>query len=125
MEPSVPVSDEVSSRDMIRTLRLGVRDAGDGALPESVAWQFFLELKRRGEPKAGSYFIRALKSLHSRRSLAGSDLPSDDLHPDEHRLIDDAYLAQLWRAYKKCIRHQRTGPAQQLLRDIEELVVAS
>ena len=67
--------------------------------------------------------MHALKSLHSRRSIAGSQLPDDDTQPEEHRMIEDAYLGDLWKAYKKCIRTHRTGPASQLLRDIEALVI--
>ncbi len=118
----VLVDTSVSSRDLIRALRMGMRFAGKASMPESLAWHTFVELRRRGEPRAGELFVSALKSLHSRRSLAGSDLPSDDTQPDEHRLVEDAYLADLWKAYKKCIRAQRTGPASQLLRDIEEQV---
>ncbi len=40
-------------------------------------------------------------------------------------MIDDAFLADLWKAYKKCIKNNRTGPASQLLRDIEERVIAA
>ena len=76
-----------------------------------------------GEPNAGELFIRALRSLHSRRSIAGSTLPRSDMLPDEHRMSEDLYLADLWKAYKKCIRTHRTGPASQLLRDIEEQVI--
>lgn len=123
MDMTVPLEHGVSSRDLIRALRTGVRDSLGEALPESVAWQLFLELRRRGEPQAGELFVQALRSLHSRRSIAGSQLPDDDTQPEEHRLIEDAYLADLWKAYKKCIRMHRTGPASQLLRDIEALVV--
>lgn len=117
------VDASVPSRDLVRTLRMGLRQArGEEAMPESVAWHTFLELRRRGEPGAGELFVAALRSLHGRRSMAGSDLPSEDTQPDEHRMVDDAYLADLWKAYKKCIRAHRTGPASQLLRDIEEQV---
>jgi len=124
MDVIVPVDMNRPSRELIRSLRVGVRDPSDGGvLPESVAWHLYLELRRRGEPDAGQLFIRALRNLHSRRSFAGSDLPSDDTLPDEHRMSEDAYLADLWKAYKKCIRMNRTGPASQLLRDIEEQVL--
>ena len=117
---SAPIVDsERNSRELIRTLRTGVRQAPDEVMPESLAWQSFLELKKRGEPDATRLFISALKSLHTRRSFAGNDLFSDDTLPEEHRLADDRYLADLWKAYKKCIRTRRTGPAKVLLRDIE------
>ncbi len=110
---------EASSRELIRTLRTGISHERD-VMPESLAWRTFLELARRGEPKVGGMFINTLKSLHSRRSMAGSTLSCEDKHPDEHRLANDQFLAELWKAYKKCIVQHRTGPAAQLLRDIEE-----
>lgn len=91
-----------------------------GVLPESVAWQTFLELRRRGEPDATRLFLAAVRSLHSRRSIAGVALPVDDPMTDEHRLTEDSFLADLWKAYKKCITANRTGPASQLLRDMED-----
>ena len=117
------VAPELNSRDLIRTLRTGVRTPPEAVMPESVAWQSFLELRKRGEPNATKLFISALKSLHTRRSFAGSDLFCDDTLPEEHRLADDGYLADLWKAYKKCIRTRRTGPAKVLLRDIEAQLV--
>lgn len=112
------VDATLESRDLIRTLRTGVRQGSEAVMPESVAWQAFLELRKRGEPDAPRLFIGALKSLHTRRSFAGADLFSEDTLPEEHRLSDDRYLADLWKAYKKCIRTHRTGPAKALLRDI-------
>ena len=96
--------------------------SGQGVLPESVAWQTFLELQKRGEPEAVRLFLGAVRSLHSRRCIAGVDLPTEDPLPEEHRLVDDGFLGDLWKAYKKCIKNNRTGPAQQLLRDIEERI---
>ncbi len=122
MEVIASIDTSAASRDIIRALRTGLRDRGHDVLPESVAWHLFIELRRRGEPTAGDLFVQALKSLHTRRSIAGSQLPNDDNLPDEHRLIEDVYLGDLWKAYKKCIRMQRTGPASQLLRDIEDIV---
>lgn len=123
MDVSTVVDVGAPSRDLIRLLRMGLAvDASADVMPESLAWHLFLELRRRGEPDAGRLFVGALRTLHGRRSLAGSDLPSDDALPDEHRMTEDAYLADLWKAYKKCIRTHRTGPASQLLRDIEEQV---
>lgn len=113
------VDSEFPSRDLIRTLRTGVRHASGEGMPESIAWQAFLELRKRGEPDADRLFIGALRALHNRRSFAGSDLPCDDLVPEEHKLADDAYLQDLWKAYKKCIKTHRPGPAKTLLDDIE------
>ncbi|MEN0062814.1 MAG: hypothetical protein AAGA48_11735 [Myxococcota bacterium] len=112
------VDDASTSRDLIRQIRVIRTD--DGTLPESVAWQTFLELERRGEPEAVRLFLSAVKNLHSRRCIAGVDLPTTDPNPDEHRLTEDTFLADLWKAYKKCIRNNRTGPARQLLADMEE-----
>jgi hypothetical protein len=90
-----------------------------GVLPESVLWRIFCELRRRGEPEVDDLFLRAVRTLHRRRAEGGADLPSDDVDTDEHKLCDDPFLGELWKAYKKCICRQRTGPAAQLLRDIE------
>ena len=69
MEVTVPLEHDVPSRDLIRALRTGLRDSFGETLPESVAWQLFLELRKRGEPQAGELFVAALRSLHSRRSI--------------------------------------------------------
>lgn len=112
-----------SNRELVRTLRTGASRCTE-IMPESVVWRTYLELNRRGVPDAERLFIGALRSLHTRRSMAGTDLPMNDEHTDEHRLTDDALLGELWRAYKKCIRSNRTGPAFQLLKEIEDRVVA-
>jgi hypothetical protein len=118
MTSAVLVDSSSSSRELFRNLRAIPCDAG--VLPESVAWQTFIELRRRGEPDAGRLFMSAVRALHSRRCIAGAALPVSDPLTDEHRLTEDGFLADLWKAYKKCITHQRTGPAGQLLRDLEE-----
>ena len=110
--------DNVSSRDLVRSLRIGGAN-DDAVLPESMVWQSYLELQRRGHDGATTLFLGALRNLHSRRSVAGSSLPSVDGLIDEHRLTDDTMLSELWKAYKKCIRTHRTGPAGQLLKEIE------
>ena len=120
MQATSLVNTGENSRSLMQLLRRGVDD--DGVLPESVAWQVFIELKKRGEPRAARLFVGALRSLHSRRSLAGATLPVTDSCRDEHRLSDDPFLADLWKAYKKCIEYRRTGPMSQLLRDIETQV---
>lgn len=114
------VQSQTSSRQLIRQLRGRPRVESDDILPENVLWHVFIELQSRGEENASELFIRAVRSLHARRSLAGSTLPCQDGDPAEHRLSDDPMLGDLWRAYKKCICTRRTGPASQLLRDIEE-----
>ena len=118
MQPEL-VDRSATSRELVRKLRVASTDS-DEILPESVAWQTFIELRRRGEPTATSLFMRAMKNLHSRRCIAGVDLPTIDTLTDEHRLVEDQFLGDLWKAYKKCIKNNRTGPAFQLLRDIEE-----
>jgi len=94
-------------------------DASGTVLPESVLWHAYCELRRRGEGDASRAFVRCVKHLHRRRSLGGAYLPTIDTATDEHKLIDDPMVAELWKAYKRCICAQRTGPAAQLLRDIE------
>lgn len=122
MEVPSLVDANAPSRELIRNLRL-TRSSSDDVLPESIAWQTFIELRRRGEPDATRLFLQAVRNLHARRCIAGVDLPTEDSLPDEHRLSDDPFLADLWKAYKKCIRNNRTGPAGQLLRDIEERIL--
>lgn len=117
MGPLVDAS--MTSRELVRTLRVSASRCGD-FLPESVAWHAYHELSRRGHDEANDLFLSALRSLHSRRSIAGSDLSVNDTLIEEHRLADDGVLAELWKAYKKCIRTHRTGPAGQLLREIED-----
>lgn len=120
-----PVFDEsISSRELVRALRAGATNAQEDVMPESVAWRSFHELSRRGYPDASQLFLGALRTLHGRRSMAGSSLTTTDPHTNEHRLTEDALLAELWKAYKRCIRNNRTGPAQQLLREIEDRLAA-
>lgn len=118
-----------SDRELIRQLRRGASGDSDGVMPESMAWHVFLELRRRGVDRSTALFLDTLKHLHSRRSMGSVQLCVEDAMPDEHRLVEseDPFLADLWKAYKKCIQNNRTGPAAQLLRDIEEqlLVAAS
>lgn len=122
MQSAALVDTHQSSRDLVRTLRIGVSNTQDEVMPECIAWRVYLELRKRGEPRAEDLFIGALRTLHSRRSLAGATIPSIDADPNEHRLVEDPFLADLWKAYKKCIGSNRTGPASQLLRDIEEQI---
>ena len=88
-------------------------------LPESVLWQSFCELRRRGEDDVSKPFLRAMRTLHRRRCMGVAELAMDDAYPDEHKLTDDPMLSELWKAYKRCICGQRNGPAGQLLADIE------
>lgn len=119
------VDASCSSRELLRTLRAIQAGEGEGTLPESVAWQTFVELRRRGEPDVHKLFMSAVRALYARRCIAGTALPLDDGSPDEHRLTDDIFLAEMWKAYKKCITNRRTGPASQLLRDMEEHLAAA
>ncbi len=114
---------ELSERDLLRRLRNAVREANN-EMPESVAWASWIELDRRGVGNATGTFISTLKHLHNRRAMGVAELSIDDPHLDEHRLTDDRLLSELWRAYKRCLRDHRTGPAWHLLCEIEERLSA-
>lgn len=121
-EPQVaaPAPLPASTRDLVRLMRtLPSRAAGPGPLPESTVWQAYVELRRRGEPRAEAIFLRAVHTLHRRRSFRDNPLPLVDDAPQEHKLVEDPMLGELWKAYKRCICGRRMGPAAQLLRDIE------
>jgi hypothetical protein len=120
----LPLIDfSVPTRDLVRLLKVppNTREA----LPESVLWRVFIELKRRGEPDVGSYFINGVRTLHRRRALGTTELPVTDHDPDGHRLAEDPYLAELWKSYKRCLCANRTGPAAQILREVEQQIQAS
>lgn len=120
MQHAVPFDDQSTTRDLIRLLRSQPDTRPEASnLPESVLWHAWCELRKRGEVKADAHFMRSVRQLHRRRSLGAVMLPSQDTHPAEHKLVDDPMLGELWKAYKRCICSQRTGPAGQLLRDIE------
>ncbi len=112
-----------SDRELLRKLRRGASHGPDVTMmPESEAWQIYLELRRRGNERAEPMFLDTIRHLHQRRTLGSVVLSTDDPAPEDHRLVEveDPFLADLWKAYKRCIQHNRTGPASQLLRDIEE-----
>jgi len=121
MHNNVPFDADAPSRKLLRLLRIqpDQRAETEALLPESVLWRLYCELRKRGEAQADTHFLRSLSRLLRRRSMTGIDLPTDDPDPEEHKLVDDPMLAELWRAYKRCICSRRTGPAAQLLRDIE------
>lgn len=110
------IENGASSRELLRQLRTPPREAA--TLPESHAWRIFCELRRRGESEAEAPFLATLRRLHLRRSQS-HPLPDTDPDPDEHKLVDDPFLGDLFRAYKRAICSQRIGPAATLLRDIE------
>jgi hypothetical protein len=118
MTASAAIDASVPTRDLVRILRVPPDQTVD--LPESILWRAFIELRRRGEPLAASHFISGLRSLHRRRTLGTCELTVEDTYPDEHRLAGDPYLAELWRSYKRCLCANRTGPAAQLLREVEQ-----
>ncbi len=119
LSPDV-VDPQAPSRMLLRVLRSQPDvHTDDPTLPESVLWQTFCELRRRGEADATAHFLRSLRKLHRRRSLGATQLPLIDEHNSEHQLVDDPLLSELWKAYKRCICNQRTGPAASLLSDIE------
>ena len=121
MHNNVPFDADAPSRKLMRLLRIqpDQRAETENLLPESVLWRIYCELRQRGEEGATAHFLRSLNRLLRRRSMTGIELPTDDPDPGEHKLVDDPMLAELWRAYKRCICSRRTGPAAQLLRDIE------
>ncbi|MFT5583595.1 MAG: hypothetical protein ACI9VR_001173 [Cognaticolwellia sp.] len=116
---AVPVAD-LDTRILRRMLR---RPAAVAHMPESEIWRAYMELSRRGEPQATELFLLSLKGLHRRRAMGGSNLPCADPSPDEHRLVEDPYVGELWKAYKRCISQGRPGPASALLRDLEQILV--
>jgi hypothetical protein len=112
--------EAASSRDLKREMRVSIRRAGDSTmLPESNLWRIYIELRRRGESDVDELFVRGLKGILDRRGYTASSIPVIDPDPNEHKLVDDPYLGQLFRAYKRCICAHRTQPAGQLLREIE------
>jgi len=126
-EPSTVVDPQASTRELLRELRHRSTRLADPAtcLPESNLWQIYCVVRSRGEARANDVFVGALKSLHRRRSEEACTLPCTDTAPREHKLVDDPMLAELWRAYKRCICAKRVGPASQLLSDIESQLAAS
>ena len=109
-----------SSRDLKREMRISVRQAdGCTTLPESNLWHMFVELRQRGEDDADQLLVRGLKGILDRRGYTGSGIPVIDPDPQEHKAVDDPFLGELFKAYKRCICTHRTQPAGQLLRDIE------
>lgn len=116
---AIPVGD-LDTRSLHRMLR---RPKAEDYMPESEIWQAYMELQRRGEPQATQLFLRSLKDLHRRRGVGACNLPCADPSPDEHRLVEDPYVGELWKAYKRCISQRRPGPASALLRDLEQQLV--
>ena len=112
--------EAASSRDLKREMRVSIRQAGDGTtLPESNLWRMYVVLRNRGELDADDLFIRGLRGILDRRGYIASPIPVIDPDPHEHKLVDDPYLGELFKAYKRCICTHRTQPAGQLLREIE------
>ncbi len=105
------------TRDLLRLLRAPPETKT--RLPESVCWQVFIELRRRGDPQATGNFVSGLRTLHRRRGLASTTLPTVDPDTEEHKLATDPYLGELWRSYKRLLCANRTGPAAQILREFE------
>ena len=113
-------NEGATSRSIKREMRMSTRRAAESTtLPESALWNMYIELRRRGESDADQLLLQGLKSILDRRSYSASKIPIVDPDPTEHKLVDDAYLGELFKAYKRCICTHRTQPAGQLLRDIE------
>lgn len=109
-----------SSREIKREMRISIRKADNcTTLPESNLWGMYLELRDRGEADADQLLVRGLKGILDRRGYTGSNIPVIDSNPTEHKAVDDAFLGELFKAYKRCICTHRTQPAAQLLKDIE------
>lgn len=125
MQATLPIDTSAPSRDLLRILRNQPDRvlADEDMLPESILWNVYCELRRRGEDGAERYFLRSVRHLHRRRSIGCADLPTTDPNPEEHKMVDDPMLAELWKAYKRCICNHRTGPAASLLRDIEAQIM--
>lgn len=121
--PEPPEPPELAALDTRSLLRLLRRPTQGAYMPESEIWRAYLELCRRGEPQATELFLRSLKGLHRRRAVGAAELSSSDPNPDEHRLVEDPYVGELWKAYKRCIAQRRPGPASTLLRDLEQQLV--
>ena len=122
MRQGVGFDASVPTRQIMREMRLRCTRAGtqSARLPESDLWKMFCVLRGRGEDGANVLLLRGLKTLHDRRATGTSELSLIDPDPHEHKASDDAYLGELWRAYKRCICADRSAPAAQLLRDIED-----
>ncbi len=113
-------TEGATSRSIKREMRMSTRQAAESTtLPESALWTMYIELRRREDPDADQLLIHGLKNILDRRSYSASNIPIIDPDPQEHKLVDDAYLGELFKAYKRCICSHRTQPAGQLLRDIE------
>ena len=115
--PSHSVDLNAPTRDLLRLLRTPPETTS--RLPESVCWQVYLELQRRGDPQATGNFVSGLRALHRRRGLVSATLPIVDPETEEHKLAPDPYLGELWRTYKRLLCAKRTGPAAQILREFE------
>lgn len=111
------VQPGMSERDLVNVLRVGITQCED-VLPESLAWHAYVALRELNPSKAAHLFLDAVRQLHGRRGH-GSNLSLNDPFTHEHRMVDDPLLSELWRAYKRCLRKQRVGPAGELLKDIE------
>ena len=128
---SVPVLASETREILRRMRRVPVLDGVDEVvgqeswMPEAVLWGVYCELRGRGEPRSSVEFLGALKTLHRRRSIGAAAIPFHDPDTHDHELVDDPFLGELWKAYKKCIRRNRTGPAAQLMRDIEGQILPS
>jgi hypothetical protein len=114
-----PEGCEPSSRDLIRLLRVRALGPLAGAMPEIEVWRIYCELRRRKFENAGVPLVDALRMLHERRMIGLVALAPHDPSPEDHRWVDDPFLGELWKAYKRCIRQGRPGPARQILRDLE------
>jgi hypothetical protein len=116
-------SEALDSRALVHQIRVAVSQPTEAkAMPESAVWGAYVELRKRGDPEAERHFIRALRTLHRRRSNGVADITLEDCAPREHLESADPFLGELFKAYKKCIQRTRFAPAAQLIRDMENQI---
>ena len=108
------------NRELMNQMRRVVSDPHTGnRMPEAQLWSLFCELRNRGLEDADRRFLMGVKTIHRRRSNGGADISVEDPFPKQHLEVDDPFLGELWKAYKRCIQRTRLGAAAQLFRDIE------
>jgi hypothetical protein len=114
------VDSDIPTRELIRVLR--VPQSIELGMPENAQWRAYLELRKRGEEGIAPLFIQGLRSLHRRRTLGAPELSNQDGDPDAYRMAENPYVGELWKSYKRCLVANRTGPAAQILRELESQI---
>lgn len=116
---------QTATRQYIIKMRAAVRDPESlPHMPESEVWSAYVELRQRGWEQADQRFLGAVKALHRRRVDGVAQLAVNDPGRKEHEKIDNPFLGELWRAYKRSVQRSQFGSASKLIRDMEsELTV--